>query len=136
MKRAINRNTLTLQQQAQPATAMDGQVVNDLADTLRAHSDEAVGMAANMIGENKRIIALFVGPIVVTMLNPTITAKTGAYQATEGCLSLTGERETTRYNSITVSYQDAQFNQHQQTFKDFTAEIIQHEVDHCDGILI
>ncbi|WP_288529735.1 peptide deformylase [uncultured Secundilactobacillus sp.] len=136
MKRPINKNTLTLQQPSVVATPADRQVVTDLLDTLVAHQAEAVGLAANMISQNKRIIALFIGPLPVAMINPTITAKSSPYQATEGCLSLTEQRQTTRYQQITVTYQTTAFASQHQTFTDFIAQIIQHELDHCNGILI
>lgn len=109
----------------------------DLADTLYANSDICVGMAANMIGVNKRIIAVSIFDNVMIMINPIITKKYGgSYETEEGCLSLDGKRKTTRYNTIDVEYFDMTFKKHKQTFSGFTAQIIQHEVDHCDGIMI
>lgn len=109
----------------------------DLSDTLRANSDICVGMAANMIGVNKRIIAVSVFDNVMIMINPVITKKYGgSYETEEGCLSLTGLRKTIRYNTIDVEYCDMAFKKHKQSFSGFTAQIIQHEVDHCDGIMI
>ena len=93
-------------------------------------------LAANMIGVQKRIIALFVGPLPIVMLNPIIVTQDDKYLAYEGCLSLTGERPTERYKNITVKYQNENLETRQQSFSDFTAEVIQHEVDHCNGILI
>ena len=111
-------------------------VAEDLRDTLLANRDKAVGLAANMIGKNKRIIAFYVGPLPLVMLNPQITKKSGEYLTEEGCLSLSGERKTKRYRTITVTYQDMNLNTKTQEFTDFIAEVIQHEVDHCEGILI
>lgn len=122
---------------AEPATKEDLQTAVDLADTLLANRDICVGMAANMIGVNKRIIAFSVGPAVVTMLNPVITKKSGgSYEAEEGCLSLSGTRRATRYNDITVEYEDMSFKKRRQTYSGFVAQIIQHEIDHCDGKVI
>lgn len=136
MIKPINRNPLTLQQKAQLATPKDKQVVTDLLDTLKAHSADCVGMAANMIGVNKRIIVCQLAPITVAMINPTISQKQGPYTTDEGCLSLDGERPAKRFKQITVKYLDASFKEHTQTFQDWPAQIIQHEVDHCEGILI
>lgn len=122
---------------AEPATKDDLQVAIDLADTLRANADICVGMAANMIGVNKRIIAFSVGPIVMTMLNPVIVKKSKeTYEADEGCLSLPGTRKTVRYQGIEVEYLDMNFKKHRQAYSGFPAQIIQHEIDHCDGIVI
>ena len=105
-------------------------------DTLRANLDRCVGMAANMIGEKKRIIVFCNGPMQMIMINPVITAKTGEYEAEEGCLSLAGVRKAKRWQKITVKYQDQAFKQRTGTFEGFTAQIIQHEIDHCNGVLI
>ena len=122
---------------AEPATKADLETAADLADTLRANRDICVGMAANMIGVNKRIIAFSVGPAVVTMLNPEIIKRSGgSYEAEEGCLSLPGTRKTVRYNEITVEYEDMSFKKCRQTYSGFIAQIIQHEIDHCDGKVI
>lgn len=119
--------------------AEDLAVAQDLKDTLDAHRNGCVGMAANMIGVSKSIIAFvdedFGGRIFV-MFNPTITAKDGAYDASEGCLSLKGERRTVRFQRIEVSYADRKFRERHATFTGFTAQIIQHEIDHCEGIII
>jgi len=93
-------------------------------------------MAANMIGVHKRIIAFYAGPFCIGMYNPIITKKTGPYETQEGCLSLDGERKTTRYQTIEVSYQDQNFRPQKMTYTGWVAQIIQHEIDHCDGILI
>lgn len=120
-------------------TPEDLAVAQDLKDTLDAHRNGCVGMAANMIGVSKRIIAFvdedFGGRIFV-MFNPTITAKDGAYDASEGCLSLKGERRTVRFQRIEVTYADRKFRERHATFTGFTAQIIQHEIDHCEGIII
>ena len=136
MVRDICRDTILLSQKSVPAEKKDVAIAMDLADTLRANLDRCVGMAANMIGIPKRIIAIAVGPGVFTMLNPVILKKQGKYETEEGCLSLPGQRKTTRYQQIEVEYYDMSFKKHRQTFVDFPAQIIQHEVDHCDGILI
>lgn len=111
-------------------------IAQNLLDTLSAYSDSCVGLAANMIGVHKRIIAVNMGPINVAMLNPVIVKKSGKYMTEEGCLSLNGVRPTARYKKITVEYQDMQFKKQRQSFEGWTAQIIQHEIDHCDGIVI
>ena len=121
---------------AKPATEADKQVVTDLLDTLRANSETCVGMAANMIGVNKAIIAVAVGPFQFAMINPVITKRSGAYQTEEGCLSLDGVRPCTRYKEIEVDYLDQNFQKQHGKYSDWTAQIIQHEVDHCNGIVI
>ena len=136
MNRPIMHDPLFLAQKSEPATEADRQIVADLLDTLRANLDRCVGMAANMIGEKKRIIVFCNGPMQMIMVNPQITAKSGEYEAEEGCLSLAGVRKTKRWQKITVKYQDQMFRQRTGTFEGFTAQIIQHEIDHCDGILI
>lgn len=136
MIQPINKNINSLKKVSQLAIPADQQIVADLVDTLRAHQDNCVGMAANMIGQTKRIIAYQLGPMLVPMINPVITQKRDAYQTTEGCLSLSGQRPTTRYRNITVRYQTTDWQTKTASFSDFTAQIIQHEIDHCDGILI
>lgn len=136
MIREIVHDPLFLAQKSEPATEADMQIVQDLQDTLNANRDRCVGMAANMIGERKRIIAIFNGPLIMVMVNPRITKKCGEYAAEEGCLSLAGVRPAKRWKEITVSYLDQFFRPHVNTFQGFTAQIIQHECDHCDGILI
>ncbi len=136
MIRSIVRDPLFLGQKSQAATAADRPIMADLLDTLRAHLDGCVGMAANMIGERKRVIAFCHGPVQMIMVNPRITARSGPYDAEEGCLSLPGVRKTRRYQKITVEYQDQAFQPRTGVFEGFTAQIIQHEIDHCDGILI
>ena len=125
-----------LAQKSVDATEADKQVVTDLLDTLRANLDHCVGMAANMIGVKKNIIVVAAGPFQFPMINPVITKKNGEYQTEEGCLSLDGERTTVRYEKITVTYQDMQLKTHKQSYSGFTAQIIQHEIDHCNGIII
>ena len=139
MIKEINRDHFLLQRTCTQATKEDVDVAKDLLDTLHAHRLECVGMAANMIGVSKRIIA-FVDmdkKVEVVMMNPEIikTSKE-TYQTEEGCLSLEGVREVRRYQSCKVRYQDLQMKMHIQTFYGFTAQIIQHEIDHCNGILI
>lgn len=136
MIRPIMRDPLFLGRKSAPATEADRQIMTDLLDTLRANLDKCVGMAANMIGEHKRVIVFCNGPLQMIMVNPRITAKSGPYDAEEGCLSLAGVRKTRRYQRITVEYQDQLFQPRTGSFAGFTAQIIQHEIDHCDGILI
>ncbi|MBR6028228.1 MAG: peptide deformylase [Clostridia bacterium] len=136
MIREIVRDPLFLAQKSEPATEADRQVILDLLDTLRASRDRCVGMAANMIGEKKRIIAICQGPLLMAMVNPRLVSKSEAYEAEEGCLSLDGVRRTRRYRKITVAYQDQLFRQRTGSFEGFAAQIIQHEMDHCEGILI
>ena len=125
-----------LAQPSAEATGDDAQVITDLVDTLAAHRQDCVGMAANMIGEKKRIIAIYNGPMILPMINPVILEKRGVYETEEGCLSHAGTRKVLRYQTVTVSYQDWLFRRRTATFSGFTAQIIQHEIDHCNGILI
>ena len=136
MIRPIIHDPLFLAQKSLPATEADRQVITDLLDTLRANLDRCVGMAANMIGEKKRVIAVCNGPLQMVMVNPVIVARSGEYEAEEGCLSLAGTRRAKRYRQITVSWQDQRFQRQTGVFEGFVAQIIQHEVDHCDGVLI
>ncbi len=136
MIRQIVHDPLFLAVKSDQATEADSPVVTDLLDTLRANLDRCVGMAANMIGVRKRIIVFCSGPLQMIMINPQITAKSGEYEAEEGCLSLAGTRKTKRFRKITVRYQDQLFRQRTGTYEGFTAQIIQHEIDHCDGVLI
>ena len=137
MVRPIMRDMMFLSRKSTPATKADLPVAQDLADTLRAHSHECVGMAANMIGVSKCIIVVSVGVANVVMINPVITAHSKEqYETEEGCLSLTGVRKTKRYESVTVEYCDMQMIKRKGTFTGFTAQIIQHELDHCNGIII
>ena len=125
-----------LAQKAEPATADDLAVARDLLDTLTAHRDGCVGMAANMIGVNRRIIAFDNEGALMVMFNPVIVRQSGAYAAEEGCLSLTGTRKTKRFQTIKLQWQNEKFQTRIKTFTGFTAEIIQHEIDHCEGVLI
>ena len=136
MVREIMRDEAFLSQKAEPATLEDLPVAQDLLDTLTAHKDGCVGMAANMIGVNKRIIAFDNEGKYMVMLNPEIIKKSGPYEAEEGCLSLTGIRKAKRWQSIKVQYQNEQFQTCFNTFAGWTAQIIQHEIDHCEGVLI
>ena len=136
MVKPIVKDTIFLSQKSEDATESDKQVVIDLMDTLRAHSKECVGMAANMIGVKKRIIVFSVDIIQIAMINPVIVRKIKPYEAEEGCLSLSGVRTTVRYREIEVSYLDINFKKQKQKYSGWTAQIIQHEIDHCNGILI
>ena len=137
MQKNIMKDPLFLSQKSSPADPKaDSQVVRDLQDTLRANRDRCVGMAANMIGVKKNIIIVAIGPMDLVMLNPRITKKQGPYETEEGCLSHTGTKKTTRYQMIEVAYTDPSGMKHTGTFTDFTAQVIQHEIDHLDGILI
>ena len=136
MIRPIMKDMFFLQQKSEPAVPADKQVIQDLMDTLQAHQMECVGMAANMIGVKKRIIIVHVGLFDMIMVNPVIVNASEPYETEEGCLSLSGVRKTTRYRTIEVEYQDKNFKKQKQTFSDWTAQIIQHEIDHCNGILI
>ena len=136
MIREICRDETFLAQKAAPATADDLATAQDLLDTLTAHKDGCVGMAANMIGVCKRIIAFDNKGTYMVMFNPVIVKQSGAYEAQEGCLSLTGVRKTKRFQTIKVQWQNEKFQTRIKTFTGWTAEIIQHEIDHCEGILI
>jgi len=136
MVRPIVKDPIFLAQRSAPATADDLDIARDLLDTLAAHRDGCVGMAANMIGAAKRIIVFDNGGAYMTMLNPALVRASQPYEAEEGCLSLTGTRRTKRYRSIKVRYQNEAMQERFQTFTGWTAQIIQHELDHCDGILI
>lgn len=138
MRRLINTSTTFLARKSEPATPGDLPMAHDLKDTLEAYSDRCVGMAANMIGERKRIIVFSDNLIgrIVTMLNPEIVEKSEPYETEEGCLSLEGMRKTTRFRIIRVHYTDLRMREHTARFQDWTAQIIQHEIDHCNGILI
>ena len=136
MVKEICRDVLFLAQKSEPATKEDMQIVQDLLDTLKANEAGCVGMAANMIGVKKRIIAVNMGFLNVAMLNPMIVKKTGAYETEEGCLSLNGIRKTTRYQEIEVEYYDVNWKRQRGKFTGWTAQIIQHECDHLEGIII
>lgn len=132
----IIHDQLFLSQKSTSANRADLKIAEDLRDTLLANRDKAAGLAANMIGKNKRIIAFYVGPLPLVMLNPRIIRRSGEYLTSEGCLSLNGERKTKRYKTITVTYQNISLETKTQEFTGFIAEVIQHEIDHCEGILI
>lgn len=136
MIKPIVKDVLFLGEKSEVATKEDMAVVDDLIDTLRANLDGCVGLAANMIGVKKRIIVFAVGSVIVPMINPVILKKEKSYVTEESCLSLTGFRETTRYETIEVEYFDKSFKKQRGTFTGFVAQIIQHEVDHCNGIII
>lgn len=136
MIKPIVKDILFLGQKSELATKADITVIDDLVDTLRANLEACVGMAANMIGVKKRILVFSVGNIIVPMVNPIILKKEKPYETEESCLSLTGFRKTMRYEIIEVQYLDRNFKKHKQTFTGFTAQIIQHEIDHFDGIII
>lgn len=136
MIKEIVKDTSFLSQKSELATKEDIQVVNDLIDTLRANLEHCVGMAANMIGIKKRILVFTIGDSIIPMINPTILKKEIPYKTKESCLSLIGFRETLRYEKIEVEYFDINFKKHKQVFTGFTAQIIQHEVDHFEGIII
>ena len=136
MIREICRDETFLSQKAAPATADDLATAQDLLDTLTAHKDGCVGMAANMIGVNKRIIAFDNEGTYMVMFNPVIVRQSGPYETQEGCLSLSGVRKTKRFQTVKVQWQNEKFQTRLKTFTGWTAEIIQHEIDHCEGILI
>ncbi len=136
MVREIMRDEVFLSQKAEPATPEDLPIAQDLLDTLAAHKDGCVGMAANMIGVSKRIIAFDNEGKYMVMFNPEIIKKSSLYEAEEGCLSLTGTRRARRWQSIKVQYQNEQFQTRFKAFIGWTAQIIQHEIDHCEGVLI
>ena len=136
MVKKITRDPMFLAQKSVDATEADKQVIADLLDTLRANLDHCVGMAANMIGVSKNIIVVAAGPFQFAMINPVIAKKTGDFQTEEGCLSLDGVRPCTRYKEIEVDYLDTNFKKQHGKYIGWTAQIIQHEVDHCNGIVI
>lgn len=137
MVRPIVTDIFSLNRKAELATRDDLFIVQDLIDTLHANAEGCVGLAANMIGFNKRIIVVDDDGTTLPMINPVITNHSAeTYEAEEGCLSHTGTKQTLRYVAIQVEYQDISFRTQRKTFSDFTAQIIQHEIDHCEGILI
>lgn len=136
MVREICKDEAFLAQKTEPATVDDLGAAQDLLDTLIAHKDGCVGMAANMIGINKRIIVFDNEGEYMVMFNPFIVKRSGPYEAEEGCLSLVGTRKAKRFRTIKVQWQNEKFQTRLKTFTDWTAEIIQHEIDHCEGILI
>ena len=137
MIKELIHDPILLARKSEVATKEDLQVAQDLLDTLTAHKDGCVGMAANMIGVQKRIIAFDNDGTYMVMFNPEIIKKSGFYDTEEGCLSLLGgPRKCKRYQTIKVQWQTAEFQTRVKTFTGFPAQIIQHEVDHCDGVLI
>ena len=136
MIREIMRDTAFLAQKAEAAAPADLQVAEDLLETLTAHRDGCVGMAANMIGVNKRIIAFDCEGEYMLMFNPEIIRKSEPYKTEERCLSLSGAREAKRWRSIKVQYQNEKFQVRLKSFTGWTAQIIQHEIDHCEGIVV
>ena len=136
MVREIMKDEVFLAEASEKATAEDTEIARDLLETLEAHKAGCVGMAANMIGVRKRILAFDNEGSYMVMFNPEIVKKSGAYEAEEGCLSLTGTRKTRRWQSIKVQYQNEKMQIRLKTFTGWTAQIIQHEIDHCNGIII
>ena len=136
MVREIMKDEVFLAEASEKATAEDTEIARDLLETLEAHKAGCVGMAANMIGVHKRIIAFDNEGSYMVMFNPEIVKKSGAYETEEGCLSLTGTRKTPRWQSIKVQYQNEKMQIRLKTFTGWTAQIIQHEIDHCNGIII
>lgn len=136
MVKKIMHDPLFLAQKSVDATEADKQIVTDLLDTLRANLEYCVGMAANMIGVKKNIIVVAARPFQFAMINPIITKKSGAYQTEEGCLSLKGVRPCTRYQEIEVDYLGQNFKKQHGKYLEWTAQIIQHEIDRCNGIVI
>ena len=136
MIKPITKDPIFLAQKSVPATILDLPVAQDLKDTLEAHREGCVGMAANMIGLNKRIIIFDDHGSATIMFNPELVKCSGAYETEEGCLSLSGGRKTRRWRQIKVRYQNERFETRLKTYTGFTAQIIQHEIDHCNGVLI
>ena len=136
MIKPIVKDIIFLGQKSEISNKDDMQVVQDLKDTLSAHRDGCVGMAANMIGYRKRMIIVSLGIVDLVMINPVIISKNGEYETEEGCLSLQGKRKTKRYKDIEVKFMDAGFNEQRQKFSGYVAQIIQHECDHLEGIII
>ena len=136
MIRPIMKDPIFLAQKSAPAAAADLPLAQDLRDTLEAHRDGCVGMAANMIGAAKRIIIFDDSGSATVMFNPEIVRCSGAFEAEEGCLSLSGTRRVKRFRSIKVRYQNEQLQTRLKTYTGWTAQIIQHEIDHCNGVLI
>ena len=136
MNKPIVKDIFFLGQKSEPATKADLQTVQDLKDTLLANADRCVGMAANMIGIRKRIIIVNMGMVNVVMINPVLLKKDTPYETEEGCLSLEGTRKTIRYQNIEIEYLDESWKKHRQTYSGWVAQIIQHEMDHLEGIII
>lgn len=136
MIKTIVRDEFFLSQKSEIATIDDKDVIRDLLDTLKANEEACVGLAANMIGIKKRIIVINNGYFSFAMINPLIVDQSDKYEAEESCLSLDGIRKTSRYENIEVKYLDADFKEKKVKYSGWTAQIIQHEIDHCDGIII
>ena len=136
MIKQVVKDVIFLGQRSDEATKADLSVADDLRDTLAANREHCVGMAANMIGVRKRIIIANMGMGDIVMFNPVITEKDSPYETEESCLSLIGTRKTTRYKNIEVEYTDQQWNRKKQKYSGFIAQIIQHECDHLEGIII
>lgn len=136
MIRPIVKDVMILSRKSLPATKQDIPIGKDLLDTLAANASACVGMAANMIGINKRIIVVNTGMLNIVMFNPVIESRSGRYETQEGCLSLTGLRSAVRYQSVSVSYMDINWKKQKLKLTGWPAQIVQHEIDHCDGIVI
>lgn len=136
MIKSIMKDEFFLSQKSEVARKEDSWVIQDLLDTLKANEEGCVGLAANMIGVKKRIIVINSGYFNIAMVNPVLVSKSGKYETEEGCLSLIGVRKAMRYEEIEVEYLDAQFKKKNSKFTGWTAQIIQHEIDHCNGIII
>ncbi|MBE5958196.1 MAG: peptide deformylase [Lachnospiraceae bacterium] len=136
MTKSIVKDVFFLRMKSEEATKEDMNVVQDLLDTLASNREHCVGMAANMIGVRKRIIAVSMGPVNVAMINPEIIKKSGPFETEEGCLSLTGLRKTTRFQEIEVVYYDTNWKKQKKKYSGWIAQIIQHECDHLEGIII
>ena len=136
MIKEIIKDEFFLKQKSKECTKEDAHIAQELLETIQAYKDQCVGMAANMIGVKKRIIAVNMGIMNVAMFNPKIVKRSGKYETEEGCLSLVGVRNCTRYQEIEVEYQDMSFKKHRQKYSGWIAQIIQHEIDHCNGIII
>lgn len=136
MIRPIVKDVMILSRKSLPATKQDIPIGKDLLDTLAANASACVGMAANMIGINKRIIVVNTGMLNIVMFNPVIESRSGRYETQEGCLSLTGLRSAVRYKSVSVSYMDINWKKQKLKLTGWPAQIVQHEIDHCDGIVI
>ena len=136
MIKPIMKDTFFLSRKSRKAVVSDLSIAQDLLDTLQAHREECVGMAANMIGQAVRIIAFHIGGAPMLMLNPEIIKAEKPYETEEGCLSVKGVHKTVRYEIIRVRYQNEMMQLRQKEFSGWTAQIIQHEIDHCNGILI
>ena len=136
MIKPIVKDVFFLGQKSDPATKQDLAIGQDLQDTLTANQERCVGMAANMIGVRKRIIIVNIGFMNLVMYNPVLLKKDTPYETEEGCLSLEGVRKTTRYQNIEVEYLDGSWKKHRQKFSGWTAQIVLHEMDHLDGVII